>query len=141
MSLTSQLCKLFEALITDCIVKYFEDHQLLRDTQHGFRKGHSCITNLLTFLDKASGENVDVIFFLTLPRHSTRFHIREHRLSSKLLSHGIGGQIRKLIDHWLNGRVQSVGLRGTMSSWKQVTSGVPEGVILGLVLTASQIGS
>jgi len=40
---------------------------MLRDTQHGFRKGRSCLTNLLSFLDKVSGcvddgLNVDVIF-------------------------------------------------------------------------------
>ena len=40
---------------------------LIYDSQHGFRKRHSCLTNLLTFLDKVSGcldsgENIDVVF-------------------------------------------------------------------------------
>ena len=67
ISLTSQICKLFEAIIRDAVVKHLEDNQLISDSQHGFRKGRSCLTNLLTFLDKVtsyvdSGEEVDVVF-------------------------------------------------------------------------------
>jgi len=47
--------KVFETLVRDAIVKHLEEKQLLRDTQHGFRKGRSCLTNLLSFLDKVSG--------------------------------------------------------------------------------------
>jgi len=69
VSLTSQVCKVFETLMRDAVVKHLEEKQMLRDTQHGFRKGRSCLTNLLSFLDKVSGcvdeidgQNVDVIF-------------------------------------------------------------------------------
>ena len=89
---------MFETLIRDCIVKHLEDHQLLRDTQHGFWKGRSCLTNLLTFLDKVSGcvdNGVDVIF---LDFAKAFDKVPHQRLSSKLLSHGIDGQIRQWID-------------------------------------------
>jgi len=44
-----------------------EENCLIGESQHGFRKGRSCLTNLLTFIDKVtgsldSGVNVDVIF-------------------------------------------------------------------------------
>jgi hypothetical protein len=35
VSLTSQVCKVFETLVRDSIVKHLEDNQLMRDTQHG----------------------------------------------------------------------------------------------------------
>ena len=51
----------------DVIVRHLEDNELLKDSQHGFRRGRSCLTNLLTFLDRVSGcldegEAVDVVF-------------------------------------------------------------------------------
>jgi len=63
----SQVCKLFESIIRDSMVRYLEDNGLIRDSQHGFRKSRSCLSNLLSFMDKVSGyldsgEPVDAIF-------------------------------------------------------------------------------
>jgi len=52
VSLTSQICKVFEAVVWDKIVKFLDEHELIKDSQHGFRKGRSCLTNLLLFLDQ-----------------------------------------------------------------------------------------
>ena len=32
-----------------------ESNYLIEDSQHGFRKGYSCLTNMLTFLGKVTG--------------------------------------------------------------------------------------
>ena len=42
---------MLEALKRDALVNYLETNNLLRTSQHGFRKRRSCLTNLLTFLD------------------------------------------------------------------------------------------
>ena len=52
ISLTSQLCKVFETIIRDQVIEFLETNALIRNSQHGFRKGRSCLTNLLLFLDK-----------------------------------------------------------------------------------------
>jgi len=52
VTLTSQICKVFEAVVRDEIVKFLDKYKLIRDSQHGFRKGRSCMTNLLLFLDQ-----------------------------------------------------------------------------------------
>ena len=50
ISLTSQLCKVFEMIIRDQVIEFLETNALIRNSQHGFRKGRSCLTNLLLFL-------------------------------------------------------------------------------------------
>ena len=72
-------------------MKYLETNWLILDSQHGFRKGRSCLSNLLVFLDKVtgstdSGEAVDVIFMDFAKAFDKVPHIR---LGRKLESHGI----------------------------------------------------
>jgi len=67
VSLTSQVCKLFEVIIRDALLHHLESNELIVNSQHGFRKGRSCLTNLLEFRDKITGcidtgDTVDVIF-------------------------------------------------------------------------------
>ena len=54
VSLTSQVCKLLESVIRDAIVDHLETNGLILDSQHGFRRGRSCLSNMMTFLDKAT---------------------------------------------------------------------------------------
>jgi len=53
VSLTRQICKMFESILRDALVHHLERKCLIKDSKHGFRKGRSCSTNLLTFLQRA----------------------------------------------------------------------------------------
>jgi len=55
VSLTCVLCKILESIIRDGLVGYLEGAGFIRDTQHGFRKGRLCLSNLLSFLDYVTG--------------------------------------------------------------------------------------
>ena len=52
ISLTSIICKLFEAIIRDAIVTHMSVNNLFCDQQHGFVPGRSCITQLLTTFER-----------------------------------------------------------------------------------------
>ena len=52
ISLTLMVDKMLEAIIARAIRKHLDEHQLIRHSQHGFSKGKSCLTNLLSFYRK-----------------------------------------------------------------------------------------
>ena len=93
VSLTSQVCKLCESIVRDAVVDHLEMNNLLSASQHGFRKGGSCLTNLLQFLDsvtKALDVHVDVIY---LDFAKAFDKVPHQRLLNKLKAHGIGGKV------------------------------------------------
>lgn len=62
------------------------------DTQHGFRSGRSCLTNLLEFLEYITkqldeGNNIDIIY---LDFGKAFDKVPHRRLVHKLGLHGIG---------------------------------------------------
>lgn len=48
ISLTSTCCKLIEHIIANHILEFLERHSILTSFQHGFRKGYSNVTQLVT---------------------------------------------------------------------------------------------
>ena len=67
ISITSIVSRIIEKKIKNDLTKFLEGNLLIRDSQHGFRSGRSCLTNLLEFAEFIcneldSGNAVDVIF-------------------------------------------------------------------------------
>ena len=54
ISLTSVCCKILEHIIARNIMQHAEKNNILYPLQHGFRKGRSCETQLIEFVDDIS---------------------------------------------------------------------------------------
>jgi len=66
VSLTLVVYKVIQSIIKDSIDKYLDEFNLVKETQHGFVKNRSCVTNLLEYLEYCArnldqGNPVDVI--------------------------------------------------------------------------------
>jgi hypothetical protein len=66
ISLTSVCCKILEHIIARNIIQHAKENNILYPLQHGFRKGRSCETQLIEFVDDISknlqeGRQTDIL--------------------------------------------------------------------------------
>lgn len=136
ISLTSIISKLVEHIISHDIHEHLRVNDILQDCQHGFRAKRGCESQLLTTVSNlVNNFDDDRQSDLIVLDFAKAFDVVSHtKLVYKLKYYCIRPQVVDWISNWLKGRIQHVTVDGAMSVSHQVTSGVPQGSVLGPLL-------
>ena len=133
ISLLNCMSKVLEKIIFDEIYKLVR-HKLC-ENQFGCRKKRSAILQLLLFLDtvykKFDSEAIKDLSILYLDFAKAFDTLPHNILIQKLYNIGVGGKLIQLISSYLTNRKQYVKINNEVSDLIEVTSGVPQGSILG----------
>ena len=127
------MCKVLEHIFASNLLTHLDSHKLLYDLQHGFRSKRSCETQLVVLMEDLSrnaikGQHTDLI----LSDFSKAFDkVSQEKLLLKLHHCGVRGQVLHWIKAFLSNRSQTVVLESAKSSQVTITSGVPQGSVLG----------
>ena len=136
VSLTSVLCKVVESIIRDKVIEHMKDNNLFTDKQFGFISGRSTMLQLLKVLDiwteiLDQGGDIDIIYCDFMKAFDKVPH---NRLIYKIKHYGIDGNILGWIEDFLYNRTQTVIINDSKSRTARVTSGIPQGSVLGPML-------
>ena len=136
ISLTSSVCKVLETLVKDDILSHLTVNSLITSSQYGFLPGKSTLSQLISSVSDwvssvNENEQTEVIYVDYAKAFDTVCH---QKLLLKLKSYGMCGEVWKWLNSFLSSREFQVKVGEFFSNSREITSGDPQGSILGPLL-------
>lgn len=131
------LSKVVEHVLKDQMIEYLDRESLIHPSQSGFRRGYST-TSLLVALTDSIRRLLDVrknVVLLSVDFSKAFDRVLHSRLIFKLFnSFGFSNRACRLIRSYLFDRCQYVCIGASFSQTRRISSGVPQGSVIGPLL-------
>ena len=136
ISMLPVIGKIVERSLQTQILEFMESSGQMNSNHHSYRKQHSTVTAMLELSDAMfRGCDEKKITTLVTLDQSAAFDVLSHvTLSRKLKLYNFGEKALDWIDSYLKFRSQYVSIGTQNSKYNNVTSGVPQGSVLGPIL-------
>ena len=136
VSLLTSISKIFEKIVHKQITKYFKENKLFYKSQYGFRDEHSTELASVELIDRVmeafQKKRSPLAIYMDL---SKAFDTLDHKiLTHKLEYYGIKGKELNWFKSYLSDRKQFVEIDSVRSDYQTITTGVPQGSVLGPLL-------
>ncbi|KAJ7404589.1 rna-directed dna polymerase from mobile element jockey-like [Pitangus sulphuratus] len=125
--------KIMEQILPETMLRHMEN-KVIDNSQHSFKRGKSCLKNLVIFYDRATalvdnGRATDIVYLDLYKVFGTVLH---DILVSQLQRQEFDGWTTSRINNWQDDSTKRVVVNGSLSTWRPVTG--PSGTVLGPLL-------
>lgn len=136
ISVINILAKIFEQSLKNRLIEFLEKNDILNSKQYGFRKNcrteHAILDLTKKIIYDIDSDRKSLAVFLDLAK---AFDTVSHDiLLTRLENVGIRGHTLKILKNYLSERKQCVKIEENKSDPLQITTGVPQGTVLGPIL-------